>query len=78
MRRFLLYGLALVGLTVWAQPLVTGDVTGDGVVDIADFNAVINMMLGKTELRSAADINNDGNVDVSDVNAVINIMLGKE
>jgi hypothetical protein len=47
MRRFLLYGLALVGLTVWAQPLVTGDMTGDGVVDIADVNAVINIMLGK-------------------------------
>ena len=60
------------------QEQLRGDVTEDGQVDVSDVNAVINMMLGKTELRSAADINNDGNVDVSDVNAVINIMLGKE
>ena len=63
-----------------------GDVTGDGVVDISDVNAVINAMLGKGGLTpgpspdgegSPADINNDGKVDISDVNAVINIMLGK-
>ena len=77
MRRFLLYGLALVGLTVWAQPLVTGDVTGDGVVDIADVNAVINMMLGKAAPATAADVTGDGVVDIADVNAVINMMLGK-
>ena len=39
--------MALVGLTVTAQTSVTGDITGDGVVDIADVNAVINIMLGK-------------------------------
>lgn len=54
-----------------------GDVTGDEVVDIADVNAVINIMLGKVEQTPTADINGDGNVDIADVNAVINIMLGK-
>ena len=77
MRRFLLYGLALVGLTVTAQTSVTGDITGDGVVDIADVNAVINIMLGKETPTSAADVTGDGVVDIADVNAVINIMLGK-
>lgn len=56
---------------------VTGDVTGDGTVDISDVNAVINMMLGKTDVTAAADVNGDGTVDISDVNAIINIMLGK-
>ena len=56
---------------------VTGDVTGDGTVDISDVNAVINMMLGKTEQTVAGDVTGDGTVDISDVNAVINIMLGK-
>jgi hypothetical protein len=56
---------------------VVGDVTGDGVVDIADVNAIINMMLGKVEAVPAADLNGDGSVDISDVNAVINLMLGK-
>lgn len=57
--------------------MVTGDVTGDGIVDIADVNAVINIMLGKAPSSSASDINNDGRVDIADVNIVINIMLGK-
>ncbi len=60
------------------QVAIAGDVTGDGMVDISDVNAVINMMLGKTSPTPAADINSDGNVDIADVNAVINLMLGKE
>ena len=55
-----------------------GDVTGDGVVDVADVNAVINIIL---ELKPAdfypgnADLTGEGTVDVSDVNAIINIIL---
>ena len=59
---------------------LTGDASGDGVVDIADVNAIINVMLGKVvtdELRAASDVNSDGLVDSADVNMVINIMLGK-
>ena len=54
-----------------------GDVTGDGQVDIADVNAVINMMLGKAESTPAGDVTGDGGIDIADVNAVINMMLGK-
>ncbi|MBQ9218274.1 MAG: dockerin type I repeat-containing protein, partial [Muribaculaceae bacterium] len=57
---------------------VTGDVNGDGAVDVADVNLVINMMLGKAAQVPAADISGDGTVDVSDANIVINIMLGKQ
>ena len=56
---------------------IPGDLTGDGCVDIADVNAVINMMLGKATQTAAGDVTGDGNVDIADVNAVINIMLGK-
>ena len=58
-------------------PTIPGDLNGDGVVDISDVNAVINMMLGKVSPTAAGDVTGDGNVDISDVNAVINIMLGK-
>ena len=58
-------------------PSVPGDSNGDGMVDISDVNAVINMMLGKAEMVAACDMNNDGKIDISDVNAVINAMLGK-
>lgn len=57
-----------------------GDVTGDGMVDVADVNVVINVMLGKDvepDLRLACDVTGDGVVDVADVNAIINAMLAK-
>ena len=80
MKKFYLKTMALVaclllGLSATAQ--VQGDLTGDGNVDIADVNAVINMMLGKTAQTAAGDVTGDNNVDIADVNAVINIMLGK-
>lgn len=64
-----------------SDPTKKGDVNGDGTVDVADVNQVINVMLGKTAsdaARMMSDVTADGNVDVSDVNAVINIMLGKQ
>ncbi len=60
--------------------VVHGDVTGDGLVDIADVNAVINVMLGKWTAADCAndpDLTGDGKVDIADVNASINYMLGK-
>ncbi len=56
---------------------VTGDINGDGIVDITDVNAVINMILGKADKVDAADLTGDGAVDITDVNSIINIMLGK-
>lgn len=60
-----------------AQAGVPGDSNGDGIVDIADVNAVINMMLGKTDADTNCDMNGDGIIDIADVNMVINTMLGK-
>lgn len=53
-----------------------GDVNGDGVVDIADVNAVIDIILGLQSKKAAADLNGDGAVDVADMNAIIDIILG--
>ena len=55
---------------------VKGDVNGDGVVDIADVNAAIDMILGLKSPTTEADVNGDGTVDVADMNAIINIILG--
>ncbi len=60
------------------DPVLPGDVTGDGKIDVSDVNMTINMMLGKAEQTARADVNGDGKVDVSDVNQVINLMLGKK
>ncbi|MBR1803498.1 MAG: leucine-rich repeat protein, partial [Muribaculaceae bacterium] len=54
---------------------VTGDVNGDGKVDVEDVNAAINMILKMADTDLKADLNSDGKVDVEDVNAIINIIL---
>ena len=56
---------------------VRGDLNGNGTVDVADVNIMIDMVLGKQAPTPAADLNNNGTVDVSDVNALIDIVLGK-
>ncbi len=56
------------------QSGLTGDVNGDGTVDIDDVNAVINIILGATAI-DAADVNGDGTIDIDDVNTIINIIL---
>ena len=58
--------------------LLTGDVTGDGKVDVADVNAAINIILkvkNSQDYPGSADISDDGKVDVTDVNAIINLIL---
>ena len=76
---FIVYFLVKQGHTTPLGKL--GDMNRDGMVDVSDVNAIINIMLGKTQAISYpghADVNSDNAVDVSDVNKVINIMLGKE
>ena len=71
---------APVAMTLAGKPGVEGDVTGDGMVDIADVNAVINAMLGKdvvAQIIGRADLTGDGTIDISDVNRAVNLMLGK-
>lgn len=59
------------------QAGVTGDVNGDGKVDIADINSVINIILELDAKTGKADVNGDGNVDVADINVIIDIMLAQ-
>ena len=64
-----------------AQPSIPGDVNGDGEVNIADVNAVINVILsgGTTDgdLFKAADVNGDGEVNISDVNTLIQLIISQ-
>lgn len=55
-----------------------GDVNGDGEVNIADVNAIIGIILGKSansDVKRRADVNTDGEINISDVNATIAIIL---
>jgi len=52
-----------------------GDVNGDGEVNIADVNTLINIVLTGAGAGANADINNDGEVTVADINEVIGLIL---
>ena len=55
-------------------PGMTGDVNGDNEVNIADVNALIDMILsGNT--TAVGDVNGDNEVNIADVNALIDIIL---
>ena len=53
---------------------LAGDVNGDGEVNIADINAVIDCILGGST-AAQADVNGDGEVNIADVNAIIDKIL---
>ena len=56
-----------------------GDVNGDGEINIADANSVIDIVImGGNNGHSrapAADVNDDGEINIADVNAIIDIIL---
>ena len=61
-----------------STPGVKGDVDGNGLVDVEDVNAAINIVLklaNASDYQGSADLDNNGIVDVEDVNAMINIIL---
>ena len=51
-----------------------GDVNGDGSVNIADVNEVIDMILSG-RYDAIGDVNGDGSVNIGDINALIAIIL---
>lgn len=51
-------------------PVVMGDATGDGVVNVLDFNAVL-VAWGTSGTGILADLNRDGIVDILDFNSLI-------
>ncbi len=55
--------------------VVQGDVNGDSEVNIADVNAVIDIILGGPMVNSNADVNGDGEVNIADVNIIIDKIL---
>ena len=67
--------LALALTTLSANAAVTGDVNGDGSVNISDVNYIINLIL-EGEYGTQADLNHDGTVNISDLSTIIGIILG--
>ncbi len=61
-----------------AKGFVTGDVNGDGEVNLADVNAIIDIIMSGSDdadMMSRSDVNSDGEVNVADVNTIIDMIL---
>ena len=66
----------LLTLTFNGYAQQTGDVNGDHEINIADINAVIDIILDGTDFITAADVNGDHEINIADINAIIDIILG--
>ena len=66
--------LALALTTLGANAALRGDVNGDGEVNIADVNALIDMIL-TDDFAGTGDFNDDGEVNIADVNALIDAII---
>ena len=56
----------------------TGDVNGDGTIDVVDINVLVSITLGNAsadEYNGRADVNGDGAIDIIDINAIVAIIL---
>ena len=55
-----------------------GDVNHDGEVNVADINAIIDIILGGNvdeQTKERADVNGDGEINIADINAIIDLIL---
>ena len=73
MRKILLLTVLLLATAQQASAHIS-DPNGDGEVNIADVNAVIDLIL-RGEYTTSADTNGDGEVNIADVNRIIDIIL---
>ena len=62
------------------QPVIPGDVNGDGSVDVTDALLCLRCAMGLVTLdgntHSAADTNGDGNIDVTDALMILRCAMG--
>ena len=55
---------------------LTGDINGDGNVNIGDVTDLIDLLLGGGSAPASADVNGDGIINIGDVTELIDILLG--
>ena len=61
--------------------LSVGDANGDGEINIADINMLIDILLGgfaNYDVKQRCDVNYDGELNIADINGIIDILLGGE
>jgi hypothetical protein len=54
---------------------LSGDLNGDGLLNILDVVVLVNIVLGGSEPIDAGDLNGDGILNILDVVMLVNIIL---
>lgn len=75
------YKVDYVKTTLSVSSFTLGDANGNGEVNIADFTAIANYILGREQtnfIPNAADTNQDGEISVSDLSGLVQIILSGE
>lgn len=71
-------GLQAYSWVTVTNPILKGDVNGDGVVNVSDVTDLVDYILngvGSSLVVEACDINDDNVVNVSDITEIVNIIL---
>ena len=55
---------------------MSGDLNGDGVLNVLDVVVLVNMGLAENACPDMADMNVDGDCNILDVVLLVNIVLG--
>ena len=74
------YNEPVIATLTWEiiDPIILGDANGDGSVDIMDLVAIIDYIVGSSQVGSAAnaDANGDGVIDIMDLVWIIDCIVG--
>ena len=72
------FKVSYVKTTLKISSYTLGDANGDGYINIADFTAIANYILGHPKdsfVLQAADTNQDGEITVADLTKLIKLIL---
>ena len=66
-----------ISMEAYDKMLVAGDLNGDSEINIADVNALIDILMGsgRPSCPILADSNADGEINIADVNRIIDLIL---
>lgn len=65
-------------LTVFIQPILLGDVNGDGIISLADVTSLVNLIKVSAPATPNADVSHDGTLSIDDVAILVEMLLTQE
>ena len=66
---------SLINVEYLEEDAITGDVNGDGILNVLDIVQLVNIVLYSEEYNETGDMNNDGILNVLDIVLLVNTIL---